>query len=261
MSFGKSKARVADAKQVKTRFKDVAGVDEAKEELVEVVDFLKHPRTYLAMGRAERAIVIPNGIALPTWNSLTHHEGPKNILTVGGIKPRKGILEAVEACAAYKRRSTTSFVFTIVGSVHELEYEQLLQRRIAALGLQDTVRIAGFVSDAELMELYKNADLYLMPVQTTPDVFEGFGLVYLEANAFGVPCIGPDKSGAAEAIEEGTSGYHVNVDDGEQIAERMAWILDERRIDPASCRSWAERHSLEVVCTRTEAVYNTLSRI
>jgi cell division protease FtsH len=59
MSFGKSKARVADAKQVKTRFKDVAGVDEAKEELVEVVDFLKHPRTYLAMGAK-----IPKGVLL-----------------------------------------------------------------------------------------------------------------------------------------------------------------------------------------------------
>ena len=43
LSFGKSRARVTDAKQVKTSFKDVAGCDEAKEDLVEVVDFLKSP--------------------------------------------------------------------------------------------------------------------------------------------------------------------------------------------------------------------------
>lgn len=59
MSFGKSKARVADAKQVKTRFKDVAGVEEAKEELVEVVDFLKRPRKYIEMGAK-----IPKGVLL-----------------------------------------------------------------------------------------------------------------------------------------------------------------------------------------------------
>jgi cell division protease FtsH len=59
LSFGKSRARVADAKQVKTRFVDVAGADEAKEDLVEVVDFLKNPKKYTAIGAK-----IPKGVLL-----------------------------------------------------------------------------------------------------------------------------------------------------------------------------------------------------
>ncbi len=59
MSFGKSRARIADPTQVKTRFKDVAGADEAKEELVEVVDFLKNPKKYINIGAK-----IPKGVLL-----------------------------------------------------------------------------------------------------------------------------------------------------------------------------------------------------
>jgi cell division protease FtsH len=59
LSFGKSRARIADAHQVKTRFKDVAGCEEPKEDLVEVVDFLKSPKKYIGMGAK-----IPKGVLL-----------------------------------------------------------------------------------------------------------------------------------------------------------------------------------------------------
>ena len=59
LSFGKSRARVADMKKVKTRFKDVAGMDEAKDDLVEIVDFLKNPKKYTGIGAK-----IPKGVLL-----------------------------------------------------------------------------------------------------------------------------------------------------------------------------------------------------
>jgi len=59
MNFGKSNARLHDKERSKTTFKDVAGVAEAKEELEEVVDFLKHPSKYTAMGAK-----IPKGVLL-----------------------------------------------------------------------------------------------------------------------------------------------------------------------------------------------------
>lgn len=59
MSFGKSKARMVDKEKQKTTFKDVAGAEEAKEELIEVVDFLKNPTKYTSMGAK-----IPKGVLL-----------------------------------------------------------------------------------------------------------------------------------------------------------------------------------------------------
>jgi cell division protease FtsH len=59
MSFGKSKARLHDKDKPQTTFKDVAGAKEAKEELVEIVDFLKNPGKYTSMGAK-----IPKGVLL-----------------------------------------------------------------------------------------------------------------------------------------------------------------------------------------------------
>lgn len=59
MSFGQSKAKQADNKKNKVTFKDVAGAEEAKEELNEVVDFLKHPKKYADIGAK-----IPRGILM-----------------------------------------------------------------------------------------------------------------------------------------------------------------------------------------------------
>lgn len=59
MSFGKSGARLNDASKDKVTFADVAGAAEAKQDLYEIVDFLKHPKKYLALGAK-----IPKGVLL-----------------------------------------------------------------------------------------------------------------------------------------------------------------------------------------------------
>jgi len=202
--------------------------------------------------------VLHIGIKLPPTPQFPRNlsDPVKQIVFVGGLKLRKGVLEAIEACGAFKNISKTPFILNIVGSTTEATwYVEEVQKRIRDLGLQDQVRVLGTISASELEQQYQQADLFLLPSITDPDNFEGFGIVFIEANAYGVPCIGPDTSGAAEAISEGISGYRVNPADAAAMAERMRWILDEGRISAEQCRAWAEEHDTLVKAKELLTIY------
>lgn len=220
------------------------------------------PRTRLPdgqeAGRIEKQGQLLDSSSASADSSL--EENIKHILHVGGVKPAKGVGEAIEACAIYREKYGTPFHFTIIGKLWRDHYVQGLKLEIKQKNLNDAVSFRGMISDAELIEEYTKADLLLVPSVTVSTTFEGFGLVYLEANAYGVPVIGPNTSGAAEAIKDGVSGYTVNVLDPESIADRMHAILDEGTIDPAACRRWAEEHSIERVASKVEEVYKQIQK-
>ncbi len=73
----------------------------------------------------------------------------------------------------------------------------------AYLGVSDRVVFAGFVATEELIEHYRLADAYIMPSQ------EGFGIVYLEAMACGVPVLSGDDDGSADPLQDGKLGWQV----------------------------------------------------
>jgi cell division protease FtsH len=96
LSFGQNKAAIVAEGDVKTRFADVAGEDEAKEELVEVVDFLKNPKKYTEIGG----------------------KIPKGVLLVGPPGTGKTLLAravAGEAGVSFFRMSGSDFVEMFVG--------------------------------------------------------------------------------------------------------------------------------------------------
>lgn len=206
----------------------------------------------------QKTHVIHNSIVVPNQKEQSRENATKHIICVGGVKPRKGILEALDACNAYRNTSDTPFHFTIIGSYKDDAYTKHVLKKVHDLNLQNYVTLAGKVSADRLRQYYEHADLYLMPAKTTRDTFEGFGLVYLEANAYGIPCIGPDDSGAAEAIQEGVSGFTVDPKDAERIARRMHQILDKGGIQAKKCREWAKEHDQKGMYKNIESIYAML---
>jgi len=87
------------------------------------------------------------------------------------------------------------------------------------LGVGDRVIFAGFVPTEELVEHYRLADAYVMPSQ------EGFGIVYLEAMACGVPVLSGDADGSADPLQDGKLGWRVPHRDPDAVAAACIEIL------------------------------------
>jgi glycosyltransferase involved in cell wall biosynthesis len=100
------------------------------------------------------------------------------------------------------------------------------------LGVSDRVVFAGFVPTADLIEHYRLANAYVMPSQ------EGFGIVYLEAMACGVPVIAGDSDGSADPLQDGKLGWQVPHRDSDAVAAACIELLQgsDRRCDGAWLR-------------------------
>jgi glycosyltransferase involved in cell wall biosynthesis len=212
----------------------------------------------------EKTQVIGNGINI-TESKIVDPKDKlinkiKRILFVGAIKGRKGILEAVEACNYYRNNIADNFIFNIIGDPRGNDaYIQLVKNKLVAYNLADKIFFRGMADEKELNDYYLNADLFLMPTLHVNNNFDGFGLVFLEANARGVPCIGSKESGAGEAIIDGQTGYLVNPHNPEEIAQRMSLVLNENTINPTDCLSWARNNDIKIKAEELVDFYQRLS--
>lgn len=195
--------------------------------------------------------VITNGVNLNKNKIIDIDQKPKNaikkILFVGAIKERKGILKTIEACQYYRDKFSDNFIYDIVGSYKENgDYYKNILKKIKEYGLEDKILFKGRATDQELEKFYFNADLFIMLSLNINNNFEGFGLVFLEANTKGVPCIGPKNSGCEEAIEYGKNGYTVDPSNSKEVAEKMNLILNRNIIKQQDCIDWAQKNDIRI---------------
>jgi len=120
-----------------------------------------------------------------------------------------------------------------------------LQQEAARLGLDGSVRFMGQLNDQGLAEAYRRAQVFAMPARTRVGrdaEGEGFGLVFLEAAAAGLPVVAGNGGAIPEVVRDGETGYLVDPRAPEQVAEAIVRLLSDpglaRRMGDAG-RRWA----------------------
>jgi phosphatidyl-myo-inositol dimannoside synthase len=158
---------------------------------------------------------------------LYNLNGKTVILTVARLVPRKGHKAALQAFARVCREFPEAH-YLIAGTGPE---EQKLRQLIEQLGMQGRVTFTGYVASETLPNLYNLCDIMLLANREEADGdVEGFGIVFLEANAAGKPVIGGRSGGAIEAVADGVTGRLVDPDSSVELEAILREFLSNPKL-------------------------------
>ena len=166
------------------------------------------------------------------------------ILTVGRLHPRKGQAHIIDALSSLPRRLRRQTSFWIVGTGSKFGYETRLRQMAEEADLR--VRFFGDVSNEKLEDLYAQADIFSMTSVHFRKSVEGFGLVYLEAAAHGLPIVAHRVGGVAEAVSHGNNGLLVEPGDKENLTNAFTQLIENRDLRERMGKNgidWAHRNT------------------
>lgn len=196
--------------------------------------------------------IVPLGIRIPAVtpaprSSLGLPEGVFLLVTVGRLVPRKAVDELLRILA---RPGFQSLHLAVIGAGPELSP---LQALAGQLRLGSRVHFLGRLSEEAKWQVLMASNAY---ASTT--MHEGFGLVYVEAMAAGLPVVTYDNGGQTDFLADGVTGRLVSAGHQDDMADALAALAANpeaaRQMGEAN-RSRAERHRIEVCAAAYEQIF------
>jgi phosphatidyl-myo-inositol dimannoside synthase len=206
----------------------VRGVDA----FVAVSDFTRQRFSAWSHVPTERGIVVPNCIDRSKYGPGERPEylleryglhDQKVLITVGRISSLeryKGFDEVLDVLPDLAEE-IPNIAYLVVGDGDD---RKRLQRKAHNIGMGDRVRFAGYIPEEEKADHYRLADTFVMP-----GYGEGFGIVYLESLACGIPVVASSRDASQEAVLGGELGEIVDPSDREDLKEGIRRALARGR--------------------------------
>src|ERR1700733_180831 len=199
-----------------------------------------------------RVVVVPNPVQTFLPSSRNAGESPR-VLYVGKLEARKGFDTLIAAAVIVLREwPQTEFWFAGHGNLKDAK------KQAENLGIEDHVRLLGWVSSSELEDIYDQVDLFCLPSYN-----EGVPMSVLEAMSHGLPVICTRVGGLPDVVKQGSNGMFVEPGSAESIADMILHLLREPELAASLARAGRktvqESCSLELVADRLEEIYRNLS--
>jgi len=195
----------------------------------------------------ERFVPVDDATRAETRRSFGLDPDRPLVLGVSRLVPRKGFDVVIDAVS-----TLPGVQFAIAGAGRD---RKRLEKRAGG-----NVRLLGRVSDAELPALYACADIFAMCCRDRWNGLEaeGFGIVFLEAAACGVPAVAGRSGGSHEAVADGETGFVVNPRDVGAVRAAIAQLVEDdelrERMGAAARRRALDEFAYDRLATRLEPV-------
>lgn len=126
----------------------------------------------------------------------------------------KGYDKVISALASLKKEGK-KYKYLILGKYDQKEYERV-STLIQQLDLTEEVKLCGYIKDEEISSYFNLANLFVMPSQK-----EGFGIVFIEAMACGLPVVAGNLDGSVDALINGNLGTLINPNDADALVDAI----------------------------------------
>lgn len=147
---------------------------------------------------------------------------PIRIFTAANLYPRKGVDLVLKALSCLKEQNWHYYIAGRVVQDNDNTYLKMAED----LGIRDKVTFYGQLRRTDVWKQMAQADVFVLTSRAMPDDIESFGIVYMEAQYFGVPCIGTNIGGIPEAV--GNGGYLIENGDISQLVFYLKKLINDK---------------------------------
>jgi len=208
-------------------------VKRCSDKVICVSSFTKSQMIKLHHSDPDKCIVLNNAID-PFMNLPVEFEKPEYLLNRYSLVPSNKVIFTLTRLASSEQYKGYEQVIKAVSRLKikfpEIKYvlsgqydateEMRIRKLISFCGVEDQVILTGFLSEKELADYFLLADLFVLPSKK-----EGFGIVFIEALACGLPVICGNADGSIDAIRNGELGTAINVDDLDELERSITTYL------------------------------------
>lgn len=166
-------------------------------------------------------------------------EGCEYFVFVGGLNPRKNLLNLLKAVSLFKKRQHTNMKLLVVGNMGGNQGDTL--EKLETFKFRNAIKMHGYLPEAELVKVVGSAYALIFP-----GFFEGFGLPIVEAMQSGVPVITSCTSSMPEV--GGDAAMYADPNNPSAIADQMKLIYKDENLRSSLVKKglvWAEKYSWE----------------